>query len=88
MANVLEEALAAVGGDRRDYGHPHDDFTRVCKASAAMNLEGDNPLHHALYMILVKMSRLITTPDHRDSLVDIAGYARTYEMCLEREEIL
>ena len=36
--------------------------------------------HVALCMIAVKMSRLVKSPDHRDSVVDIAGYAATYEM--------
>jgi hypothetical protein len=31
-------------------------------------------------MIGVKMARLCTTPDHLDSLIDIAGYARTIAM--------
>lgn len=81
--NVLDQAKAAVGGPRRDYGSPLTDFTQVSSAAQDMGLEMGNPLHHALYMILVKMSRLVATPDHRDSLVDIAGYALTYEMCLE-----
>ena len=33
----------------------------------------------------VKIQRLVQTPDHRDSIVDIAGYARCYEKVLERD---
>lgn len=90
---ILEEAGALVDGPREaTYGHPADDFEAV--ASAALCL-GINPqmldrdgraLHHALYMILVKIQRLVQTPDHHDSIVDIAGYARTYEKVLERSE--
>lgn len=84
MTTVLEDAIAAADGDRaRDYGEPIDDFTRVALAATALELQLDNPLHHALYMVLVKISRLVQTPDHRDSVVDIAGYARTYEKCLD-----
>jgi len=36
-----------------------------------------------LLMICVKLSRLENSPDHIDSLVDIAGYAETCAMVLE-----
>lgn len=84
--NVLDLAAAAVSGPRRGYGSPWSDFSQVSYAALEMGLELGNPLHHALYMILVKISRLVATPDHKDSLVDIAGYALTYEMCLNEME--
>jgi hypothetical protein len=40
----------------------------------------------ALCMMLVKISRLCQTPDHLDSVVDIAGYSRTYEMVIEKRK--
>lgn len=83
---VLDEAGLAVDGSREeDYGHPIIDFTRVSKAARALDIDPTTgPLHHALYMVLVKVSRLVHTPNHHDSIVDIAGYARTYEKCLEK----
>ena len=33
-------------------------------------------------MIAVKLSRLCHTPNHRDSIVDIAGYSNCYAMTL------
>ena len=44
----------------------------------------DPKLKHALYMIQVKVARLLNSPEHVDSIVDIAGYANTYNMILER----
>lgn len=38
------------------------------------------PADVAAMMILTKVARLANTPNHRDSLIDIAGYARTWEM--------
>lgn len=40
----------------------------------------------AVYSILGKLVRLAVTPTHRDSIQDIAGYAKTLEMCLDRWE--
>lgn len=90
---ILEEAGALVDGPREaTYGHPADDFGAVTTAARVIGLRptsalGSNQqaLHHALYMILVKIQRLVQTPDHHDSIVDIAGYARTYEKVLERQ---
>ena len=96
---ILDEAGALVDGPREaTYGHPADDFAKVALAAAALGVKpsdrrigipGDEAveaaaLHHALYMILVKIQRLVQTPDHHDSVVDIAGYARTYEKVLEK----
>lgn len=89
---ILDEAAKLVDGDRGDtYGHPIDDFSRVTRAAEALGIDPVGcdplvaPLHHALYMILVKLSRLVQSPYHRDSLVDVPGYARTYEKCLEEK---
>lgn len=81
---ILDEAEEAVIRRGGKYGHPAEDFSRVTGAARALKLyPNDGPKEHALYMILVKIARLIETPDHHDSLVDIAGYARNYEMILE-----
>lgn len=85
--NILDEANKLTSEDRQQvYGHPADDFARVA-AMAAPILESniDPRLKHALYMVQVKIARLLNTPDHRDSVVDIAGYANTYGMILDRE---
>lgn len=83
---ILEEAGGLVDGPREaTYGHPADDFFAVASAAAILGVDPTaGPLDHALYMILVKIQRLVQTPDHRDSIVDIAGYARCYEKVLER----
>jgi len=81
--NILEEANKLVGGDRQKvYSHPKHDFKLVTDMAAPM-LASDKlspEQKHALYMILVKVARLCSTPDHHDSIVDIAGYAQTYAM--------
>lgn len=84
--NILEEAQNLTSIDRqRVYGHPADDFEKVSKmAKPILQSDIDPRLRHALYMIQVKIARLLNTPEHADSIVDIAGYANTYAMILER----
>lgn len=67
------------------YGHPRVDFDRAARLKAVVAECADPIARHALEMIAVKMARLITTPDHLDSWVDIAGYARTGVMGTDRD---
>lgn len=86
---ILQEAQAAVFGARQGtYGHPRDDFARTAQlwdayleakyntpeADDGFTVDGQDV---ACMMVLLKMARLMNTPDHRDSIVDMAGYAET-----------
>lgn len=62
------------------YGHPSVDFDRVARLKAVVAECKDPLARHALEMICVKIARLIETPDHLDSLVDLCGYARCLVM--------
>ncbi len=66
-----------------------DDFTAVTAAANALGIDPKfgGAEHHALYMVLVKLQRLVVTPGHRDSIVDGAGYFRTYEKVREMKEL-
>lgn len=85
--SVLEEAQALVYGDRQgSYGHPRDNFAHTAgmlnaylshKLSAPLTAEDV-----AAIMICVKLSRL-KHAYKRDSVVDIAGYAATWERVAE-----
>lgn len=58
------------------YGHPSIDFDRAARLKAVIAECADPLVRHTLEMIAVKIARLIQTPDHLDSFIDIAGYAR------------
>lgn len=87
---VLNAADAAVSGDRQlNYGNPESNFARIAELWNAWAIIR-NPiiqrqidtgviLHTsvdvAVFLILVKLARLANSPSHRDSWIDIAGYA-------------
>ncbi len=84
-AEDFDAAAAKITGKRGAvYGHPADDFARVAAMAEGIKDCRDPLVRHALYMILVKVSRLAERPDHVDSMVDIAGYARTIAMIADR----
>ncbi|NIA67763.1 hypothetical protein HBA54_04095 [Pelagibius litoralis] len=88
-AGALEQYDATVRDitDRRGevYGHPMDDFDRAARLKAVVAECDDPHVRHALEMICVKMARLIESPHHVDSFIDISGYARCAVMCIDRK---
>lgn len=77
-----------VNTDRmKDYGHPADHFyiSATMKQVLRDNYADDLRLLHAMEMICDKLARLHHSPDHLDSWIDIAGYARTAVMVLDSE---
>lgn len=89
---IMQEAQRLVYGERgATYSHPADDFGRTAALwnarFAHMLMAGEQfvPEDIAAAMRLVKESRLVASPRHRDSLVDIAGYAGTQELVWERD---
>lgn len=86
---VLGKAAELVAGSRqRDYGHPLPNHERIARLWTArlwekLTLE-ITPEEVTSLMRLAKEARLIETPGHTDSLVDIAGYAEVEAMIHER----
>jgi hypothetical protein len=79
-AEALDEAKALITGDRNNaYGPPTSDFKRTASMANGFGFQvNGKPLdsHHvAIFMILLKMSRLAWTSTKRDSWIDAAGYA-------------
>jgi hypothetical protein len=89
-ASILDEAKSLVTGDRNSaYGPPSADFQRSADAANAYGYRGPDGRSLAAHDIailvsLVKISRLMWTPEKRDSWVDVAGYAACgYECVVE-----
>lgn len=91
---ILETAQRIVDGDRgRDYGHPMDNhsctgdlFHAFLERKYGKKCLALLPEDVCIFNILQKIARLANTPDHLDSLVDICGYARNYQMILEKRK--
>lgn len=73
---VLDEAIRVVYGNRQqNYGHPRVNFKRIADLWSVIVGTTITPEQTGLMMVCLKIARLMETPDHRDSYVDIAGYA-------------
>ena len=73
---LLRDAEALVNGPRnQDYGPPAKDFEVTAQLWSAYLGVPVTAGDVAALMILLKVRRLRVTPDHYDSIADIAGYA-------------
>ena len=73
---ILEKAEKMINGPRaKDYGDAYENHDRIAKMWSV--LLGKEITVSQVYqcMVAVKLSRLIETPDHIDSAIDICGYA-------------
>lgn len=82
--NLFEEAEEAVEARGKTYGHPQRNFDRIAellnvwlfeRGKLKRSLDAQDV---AMIGLLTKVARLLETPDHRDSVVDIMGYAHTF----------
>lgn len=74
--NILNAAHDAIGGKRNQtYGSVSANFQRAAAIATALVGQPISAHQIGLIQIAVKLSRICETPTHRDSHVDIAGYA-------------
>ena len=81
---VADEAKRIVSGARRSaYGKPEDNFERIARFWQVYFENTGRPEANVMaadvspLMRLMKEARLCETPNHRDSFVDLVGYALT-----------
>ena len=83
----FDAAYRDVTTDRRAiYGGPGDTYRRISTMRAVVDECLDPEIREILAMIVTKVARLIQTPDHLDSWVDVAGYSRCGVMLLDERE--
>lgn len=75
-AEILDTAKHYVLKDRNaTHGDPEDNFGRIAELWAAYKRVSFNATDVAAMMALMKVARIAQSPDHRDSWIDLAGYA-------------
>lgn len=88
MSKILETLQATVEERRKVYGSPKPNMQDIAdlwnivfkdKLASEQKFE---PHDIATAMRLVKEARLMKSPDHVDSLLDIAGYVLVGEACV------
>lgn len=80
----FDKSLLSISKARGDvYGDPVINFSLIDQIKQAVLGCKDPLIRHALEMIAVKMARLVQNPEHLDSVIDIAGYARTIAMIID-----
>jgi hypothetical protein len=94
-SEMLQHAASIVGGQRAvDYGDKTTNHERIARLwdewlSGSRALDGQPGIitayDVAMMMLLVKVARLMHSPGHPDSHVDIAGYASILEEIANKE---
>ena len=88
---MLREVELLVSQNRNiDYGEPVQNMARTAEILAAYmgdrtgrSLEAQDV---AVFGIILKLGRLAENPLHKDSVLDIAGYASILFECIEKEK--
>jgi hypothetical protein len=82
--SILEEAKEIIYGDReKTYGHPAKNLNNIADYWSIYLGKEISAQDVATMMVLLKIARLMNQPDHRDSLVDSAGYLALIERIKE-----
>jgi len=76
--SCLEEAIETVKQRQAVYGKPGAYFLRFANLLANYLNHPVTPAQAAMILLLGKVARLMESPSHRDSVVDIAGYVDCY----------
>ena len=71
---ALQAAINAVAERGENYGSVRENHLRIARLWSVVLGQDVTPEQVALCMTCLKVARLIETPDHEDSWIDIAGY--------------
>lgn len=84
MTNILSKAASIIYGDREEtYGDPSQNLQVIASYWTAHLGRIVTVDDVCTLMMLLKLARLKKTPEHKDSQVDICGYAALMERCQE-----
>lgn len=86
--DLKKEASKLVNGGQRerDYGHPKTNHERIAKIWSAVFDHEVTPTQVVLCMLGMKLARLVHTPDHSDTHLDIYGYVEVLKRVLDPDD--
>ena len=83
---LLDACKAALNSRGQHYGNVLENHNRIAKIWSLILGIDVTEEQVALMMVGLKVARLIETPDHQDSIIDLAGYAATLSECVEEKK--
>jgi hypothetical protein len=84
--NLLEEVQTTLHDRGKIYGSSRTNHERISELWSAYLGDYISPMQASMCMLLVKVSRLTETPNHKDSIKDLIGYAAIYSEILDQYE--
>lgn len=83
-----QKAEELVNGKRQaDYGHPKVNMKRIARIWSGILDIDVTPEQVALCMVGLKLARLVHSPEHEDTQVDMMGYLRVLQRLLDPEDV-
>ena len=83
---LLDACKVALNSRGQHYGKVLENHNRIAKIWSLIIGSDITEEQVALMMVGLKVARLIETPDHQDSILDIAGYAAVMSECVEEKK--
>ena len=83
---LLDACKVALNSRGQHYGKVLENHSRIAKIWSLIIGSDITEEQVALMMVGLKVARLIETPDHQDSILDIAGYAAVMSECIEEKK--
>jgi hypothetical protein len=83
---LLDACKVALNSRGQHYGKVLENHNRISKIWSIILGSDITEEQVALMMVGLKVARLIETPDHQDSILDIAGYAAVMSECVEEKK--
>jgi len=74
-ASALREMATIIERRGKEYGHSRENFGRIADLWSTYKGVKFSREEVAVLFVLAKVARLAETPQHKDSLLDIGGYA-------------
>jgi len=72
--DALQTAMEAVSARGENYGDVRQNHQRIADLWSVVFGQTVSPEQVAMAMVCLKIARLVETPQHEDSWIDVAGY--------------